>query len=250
MKKDMRAFVTALQFLTRLPTPDLGPPTEEDLRRSYVFYPVVGLLLGCLLATVALFAHILFASRLLVAVIVVAMDVYLTGGLHMDGLMDTADGLLSYRSRDRMLEIMKDSRVGAMAVLVVLFVTLLRIGALAVLPISLLARVVFAGAFFSRGLLLLTIRYTTPAKAEGLGRQATVRSGGAAMWALALTAALCGAVLLGTQGIVAMIVSVLLLSRFATGCRRRLGGMTGDTYGASIELTQCALSLVMALRPS
>lgn len=109
----LRAAVAAFQFLTRLPLPYHFDYTPALLRRSTVFYPLVGGSVGLLLTALAL-PFVALLSPFPAAVFLLILWVGMTGALHMDGLMDTADGLLSYRPRERMLEIMKDSRVGAM----------------------------------------------------------------------------------------------------------------------------------------
>lgn len=243
-----RSFITALQFLTRIPTPDIGAPTPEEVQHSRSFYPLVGVMIGVLLAGVSLISHVLIAQTLMDAVIVVAADAWWTGGLHLDGLMDSADGLLSYRSRERMLEIMRDSRVGAMGVLAVMFTILLRVAALSSLTPVAMAEAVFLGALYARSLLLLLLRFTGSARTAGRGHEvaqgisaqggiiATVCSLAVAYWVF------------GGGGLIACAVAGLCVSYFATVCKRRLGGMTGDTYGASIELTQLITTLVLAAR--
>lgn len=111
-----RAFIAALQFLTRLPIPVQVADDPGVFRRSTVFYPAAGLVIGGMVAGIGYGASFVFPAPVNAALLL-CIWVLLTGGLHLDGLMDTADGLLSHRSRERMLEIMKDSRVGAMGVI-------------------------------------------------------------------------------------------------------------------------------------
>lgn len=117
--------ITAVQFLTRLPLPVRIEWTPAVLRRSLAFYPVVGMILGLLL-TGSGWVLEKTLPPLPAAALLLCLWIGLTGALHLDGLMDTADGLLSHRSRERMLEIMKDSRVGAMGVIVCVAVLLLK----------------------------------------------------------------------------------------------------------------------------
>ncbi|WP_311198833.1 adenosylcobinamide-GDP ribazoletransferase [Paenibacillus hexagrammi] len=125
----LHALAAAFQFLTRLPVPLRFEYTERIFRRSVIFYPLAGAVIGLLLwgAEVVL-KHLL--PPFPAAVILLAMWVGITGGLHLDGLMDTADGILSHRSREKMLEIMKDSRVGAMGVIVCVLHLLLKLSLL------------------------------------------------------------------------------------------------------------------------
>ena len=124
--------IAALQFLTRLPLPVQLPDSDAVFRRSTVFYPAAGLLIGLLTAGSAWGFSYLFPFYINAALVLI-LWVFLSGGLHLDGLMDTADGLLSHRSRERMLEIMKDSRVGAMGVVAGVLSALLRVSLLAYL---------------------------------------------------------------------------------------------------------------------
>lgn len=248
MSQAYRSLVTAVQFLTRLKTPDIGPSTPADLAGSAAFYPVVGVIVGMLLAVLALFVHIVYTNLIVTAVIVVAADAWITGGLHLDGLMDSADGLLSYRSRERALSIMRDAHVGAMAVLVALFTLLLRIVALSSLSPVRLAQVVFVAAVFARSLLLLVMRYAPTARSDGRGYESAQGNYTISGWLAMLLSLLLVAVLFGAPGLLACAVVVLGVGQFTAVCTRRLGGMTGDTYGATIELAQLLFTLVLAAR--
>lgn len=113
----MRSFITALQFLTRIHLVRQENLTAEDFGRSTRFFPLVGAVLGALyllaaLACLALFGLPSYTGK----AVLVVLPFLLTGGLHADGFMDTMDGLFSGRSRERMLEIMKDSRTGSFGV--------------------------------------------------------------------------------------------------------------------------------------
>ena len=113
----MRSFLTALQFLTRIHLVRQENLTAEDFGRSTRFFPLVGVVLGALylLAALACLAFLGLPSYTGKAILVL-LPLLLTGGLHADGFMDTVDGLFSGRSRERMLEIMKDSRTGSFGV--------------------------------------------------------------------------------------------------------------------------------------
>ena len=124
----MRAFVAAFQFLTRLPLSVRFIWSDTLAARSLVWFPVVGFFIGCLLVLLATGLPMLF-PLIISALLFVAIWVALTGALHLDGLLDTADGLLSHRSRERMLEIMKDSRIGAMGAITCFFYLALKTAA-------------------------------------------------------------------------------------------------------------------------
>ncbi|MCX7933713.1 MAG: adenosylcobinamide-GDP ribazoletransferase, partial [Planctomycetota bacterium] len=114
----MRAFLAAVQFLTPLPLPTSWQPTADDLRRSPPWFPLVGLIIGFLAALLAVDAYWLLPPLLASGIVTIALSAA-SGFLHLDGLADSADGLLACSSRDRALEIMRDSRIGAMAAMAI-----------------------------------------------------------------------------------------------------------------------------------
>ncbi|WP_080834628.1 adenosylcobinamide-GDP ribazoletransferase [Cohnella massiliensis] len=257
-------FVVAMQFLTRVPVPVKAEFTERSCRRSVAFYPAAGLVIGLLLAGAAWgLARIL--PPLPGAVLLTALWIGLSGALHLDGLMDTADGLLSHRSRERMLEIMKDSRVGAMGVAVGTLSLLLRVSLLSVL----LGEGEGASAFALAALALIPVwsrAFMSTAIAgwpyarlpgEGLGGLfRTVRprhavyafAAACAIGAVVLAAAgrwnwREGAVMLAVMAIFTYVPGALL----AASASRKLGGLTGDVYGALNECAEIGLLLLAAV---
>ena len=128
----LRQLTLAVTFLTGIPLRVEGDVSPADLWRSMGWYPLVGLALGT--AAWGVYAGLLeLLPSLVVAVLVVLLLEAVTRGLHMDGLMDTADGLLSGAPRERALEIMKDSNVGAMGVVAALLILMLKVAALGAL---------------------------------------------------------------------------------------------------------------------
>src|SRR5512137_125405 len=121
----MKSFLAAIQFLTVIPFPKDYMPREEDLGRSVPFYPIVGLLIGIMAATLGYLMEAVLPPLPAYATILIFL-LAISGGLHMDGLADTADGFFSARPRDRILEIMRDSRIGVMGVIAVVCIVLLK----------------------------------------------------------------------------------------------------------------------------
>lgn len=248
------ACVAALQFLTRLPIRANLTYTDDLFRRSTAYYPVVGAVVGSLVA-VSSWLLGLVVPAMPAAAIALGVWVAATGALHLDGLMDTADGLLSHRSRERMLEIMKDSRVGAMGVVAGVLVLLLKLSLLSTLivyPDGWLALAVAAPAW-SRWFAVWAIAGWPPAReGEGLGALFTSvgrREGWAATgWAAALSLIAFFALGLPWEAAVGFTVGFALLAGvlgywLARAMAGKLGGLTGDTYGALIELVESALLL-------
>ena len=240
----LRRFAIAVAFLTRLPVRvDAGE--ERDVGRSIAFFPLVGVLLG---AAVALLVWLL-DGRLptsLVAVLAAALLAALTGGLHLDGVADTFDALgAPGADRARLLEILRDSRIGAHGAAALLFVVLLKVTALHALlaegSSSALLLAFPALARFVAGLVIVLFPY---ARTRGLGvafhahaRPVDVALAGA-IAAVAVLAA-------GRAAALAALVATGLVLLFVRRVAARLGGVTGDVCGAAIELAEVVFLVVV-----
>lgn len=242
----MRAFWLALQFLTRLPVPRIAEHTAEDRGRSVLYYPVVGLLIGAILTG---FLFLLAdADPGLRAALLLLVWVLLTGALHLDGLADSADAWLGgHGDRARALEIMKDPRSGPAAIVAVVLVLMVKFAALsALMHVAYWPALVLAPLLGRASLVLLFL--TTPyVRAEGIGavHAANLPRGGATI--ILLTVAILAPVFLGYAGlwlVVAALAMVWLLRRLML---QRLGGATGDTLGATCEIVEATVLVVMAL---
>ncbi len=240
----MRALLVACRYLTTLPLPRGG--SAGDLGRAAGWFPVVGLLLGAILAAAAL-AAARVAPPPVAAVLVVALWALLTGGLHLDGLADTLDGLGGGWSREEALTIMRDARTGAYGVTAIVLVLAAKLAVLASLPADLAWRgLVVAPALGRLGPLVLA-RCCPPARAEGAGH-AFALSVGARGLAVATSVAVAAAVLvLGPWGIALVGVAGVLAVAFALYLRARLGGLTGDCLGALVEIGEAAVLVALAV---
>jgi adenosylcobinamide-GDP ribazoletransferase len=245
----MNRFLAALRFLTILPIPGEMGHRESDLAASLYYFPVVGLLIGLAAAGLSLLFWAWFPP-LVAALLVVTVLLGVSGGLHMDGLCDSVDGFLSSRSRERMLEIMRDSRVGAMGVMAIVLVLGLKITALASLDNTSLPRTVLLMPVAGRCSLLIlmaVLPYARPA--GGLATLFYTRSGRiAAVWAVILLL-LTGWLAAATAGVIASLAALVFVLLFAVYCRAKIGGATGDTLGAGSELAETAVALVLAAKP-
>lgn len=244
----MKPFFAALQFLTILPLPKRLAGKTEDLGKSVPFFPLVGLLIGLLAAGFDQLAgsHL---PPLAASVLVVILLVGISGGLHMDGLADTADGFMSARSREKMLEIMRDSRTGVMGTIAVVFVILLKVAALHPLPLDLRWKAVLLMPLAGRVAIVLMMTYLPYVRTGG--GLATLfdqkRSPLHALWAAVFLFAawwLVG----GWMGIAAGAVPLSAAAMFMVYSDRKIGGFTGDTLGAICEIVEIVPSLVMLFR--
>jgi cobalamin 5'-phosphate synthase/cobalamin synthase len=246
----------AVTFLTAVPLPDAGAATTAaDLWASMAFYPLIGLLLG--LAAWGVYAALLYAVTPLVAAALVVVGLELASrALHLDGLMDTADGYLSGAPRERALEIMKDSRVGAMGVFAAIAVMIVKVSALASLARPGAALGLLVGLSAARLLPALNVRFFAYARREGTGAAfagAGTTNGPVVIAAVSAAAAALAVGALASGGLrgTFLALDLALAVVAATLCvqalvGRRLGGLTGDVYGLGIELAE-ALALVGAV---
>lgn len=235
----------ALLFLTVLP---LAAPavSSRELGRSMAYFPLVGLGLGLLLAG-AHYGLAIFFPPSVCALLVLLLLIYVTGALHLDGVADTADGMYGIRDRASRLRIMKDSRVGAMGVVAVICLLLLKVMTLTAIPLALRWQVLITLPVVGRWVMVALAVLAPYARSEGgtgsvfveaAGRRelliatlilAAVLLGFFRLWGLTLLAALC--------------LAVILLDRYF---KARLGGVTGDILGAVCEWSEAAFLLLVS----
>jgi adenosylcobinamide-GDP ribazoletransferase len=237
----LRPLLIALQFLTRLPV-KAGDWSDRDVGRSMLFYPLVGLLLGVALAgiTAALYGR----APGVVAAMLLALWVFATGALHLDGLADSADAWIGgFGDRQRTLDIMGDTHCGPVAVAVVGVVLIAKFAALEALVVTNAWLAVATAPVLGRAvvpLLFLTTRYV---RASGVGavlaEQLPRRSAAAVVVCFALAAGVANLSMTLTGGIVFVALRALMV--------RRIGGATGDTAGAMVELVETATLVVASL---
>lgn len=244
----MRAFFSALTFLTPVRVPQSWTGAERGLRAAPPFFPVIGALIGGVAAAVT-FGLDQVLPLLPAAVIVVLWLAASSAGLHMDGLADTADGLLSSRPRERVLEIMRDSHIGTMGVLALVGVLLLKVALLASIADPSRWRLVLLAPIAGRCALLLAMcvfPYARPG--GGLGTIFQVSGRRAALlaaWSVVVLFA-AGWLCASYRGLAmagAAVAGSLLLGWYI---HRRIGGYTGDTLGATSELIE-VLPLLIAV---
>ena len=243
----MRLFLVAFQFLTIVPLPFAVRCEEEDLGRSMTYFPLVGLAIGALLAgTDFLLAPLL--PRGVGDLILIALLSVVTGGLHLDGLSDVCDGLAARGSRERFLDVMKDSRVGAVGAVALVLGLGLKYQALVAVPIQYKREVLL---FFPLAARFAQVQMTvgaTRARSDGLG-SAFIGGAGLLQFVLAYTLTLAAAyLLLGMNGIYCSLLLYLLTWGIKSWSHKRLGGITGDVIGCASEINEIfCLVLLLAL---
>lgn len=246
----MDKFLTALQFLTRIRLVRQDTVAPETFGASVRYFPLVGAVIGVILAAFFRLADPFLPIHALAAALIL-LEFFLTGGLHCDGLMDSADGLLSGRSRERVLEIMKDSRVGAHGVIAFVALVLARwsllLDLLPASPVAVTPLVaLFAMPVLGRLAMVIAITSYPYARPEGIGKAFAAHAGRSALYIAAVTAALL-VVPLGPVALVALAAAVLFAVVFSRYVTQALGGLTGDTYGAVTELTEVVVLFIFVI---
>ncbi len=241
----MNGFFAALQFLTVFPLPRSLSPDGEALKKAPFFFPFVGLLVGVMIASIDRLLGDLLPTAV-TSVLATILLMAFSGALHTDGLADTADGLFSSRPRERMLEIMRDSRTGPMGVVAIVSVVALKIAAIATLPASARFWTLVMMPVAGRSALLVVMATLPYARQEGLVVIFQLRHPAfILLWALTFLLTV-GAVAGGIHGGVAGASSFIFVILFTFYLRRKIGGFTGDTLGAACELTELVPPLVIS----
>ncbi|KIK83156.1 adenosylcobinamide-GDP ribazoletransferase [Pseudomonas koreensis] len=236
----------ALQFLSSLPIRLPGMPEPQQLGRSLLFYPLVGLLFGVILWV---FNLVLAGAPLLLhAALLLTVWVLLSGALHLDGLADSADAWLGgFGDRERTLTIMKDPRSGPIAVVTLLLVLLLKFCALLALVEQGHAVMLIIVPLLGRAALLGLFLTTPYVRAGGLGQALADHLPRRAGWWVLGASALACLLIAGVKAIVALVVAFVGFVWLRQVMIRRLGGTTGDTAGALLELLEMAVLVGVVL---
>lgn len=242
----MRAFLIGLQFLTRIAVVHQDNWTMEDFGRSVKFFPLIGAVLGAVYAAAAwlffifLPAQDIFLPLHFTSVCLLILPILLTGGLHCDGFMDTMDGVFSGRSRERMLEIMKDSRVGSNGVFSFVILLLFEWAMLLDTAPYFLVSAAFVVPVIARLMMVAAITLYPYARPEGMGKAFAQFANRRSLLFAALTTLL---LLLpwGKLAFIALLLCSGFTAFFAHYVEKRLGGLTGDVYGAITTLNEAVV---------
>lgn len=241
-------FFATLSFISRIPVPErwLHGLDADDYVRGIVTFPLVGVLLGALSGGVLMLLAPWCGTPLAALFGVLALAL-LTGGFHLDGLADTCDGVFSARRRERMLEIMRDSRLGTHGGLALVFVLVAKILTLSELQLRdtpMIAALAVACAA-GRGCAVLLMYGHRYAREEGLGNLFIGKVTAKATLVTLLITLLLATGLLGMHGLIALVITAAMVFVLGVLLKRTLGGQTGDTLGAAIELGELIFLLAL-----
>jgi len=234
--------LAALQFLTILPV--RRNFTAAQIGSATVFFPIVGVILGAILVGLNYLLSLILPSSLVNIFLLVAL-VVLNGGLHLDGLADTIDGVAGHRSVERRLEIMKDSRIGGMGAVAIGLVLLVQYVALNNIPDSLKLYALLWAPMLSRWAMVNAIYVYPYVRSEGLG-VAFKQGLNGLQYALDAVITLMVGLMVFRLGALAVMAFVWLSADLtAIYFKSKFRGLTGDTYGAVNEITFIAALLMI-----
>ena len=253
-------FISILQFLTRISIKkDIG--YDPLMERGIVYFPVVGAIIGLLLFVGFRVFNWIFSgidNIYLLATLILILELIITGGLHMDGFGDTFDGFFSYRSKDRILEIMKDPRLGTNGLLAIVALVVLKIVAMATLiDYNMAVYLIFMPIVGRLAGVFLTYK-TRPARENGMGNMFIGKCSTSALVLASLFTALSAIAieyLIGFKTyifiylyLIGSMVLIFVLSRLLIGLSyRRIDGITGDLLGCVIEISEVAFLIYILI---
>jgi adenosylcobinamide-GDP ribazoletransferase len=258
VKSWVHGLIAAFQFLSRIPVPIQIHYDEQVFKRSVSFYPLVGGVIGLLLYGLVIVSGFMLPP-FPASVLLLVGWIVLTGALHLDGLMDTADGILSHRSREQMLDIMKDSRVGAMGVIVCVLYLLMKVSLIDVIVTeysSTLLLPLIVIPIWSRWFMTLAITawpYARPNSGLGSYFKGTPKRYVGFGFVTAILLSVLVLIVSYLNGLADLwqvmlyVIGGMLIIGFAAGAYlgRKLGGLTGDTYGAINEMLELTGLLII-----
>jgi len=231
----MQKLLLMIQFLTRIPVPVSSRIDDKEFRDGIVFFPMVGLLIGMFVVSIYYIGYLL-GGKFLASVAAVSAEAFITGGLHLDGLGDTFDGVYSNRQKERVLEIMKDSRLGTNGALAILFTVLLKIALIYNAPFPDSYPILLLMPVFSRLSIIFASRFSRYARENGLGN---IFIGKIHNGHVIISVLWCCIFSLIYIWALAYLPIVFIFSLYYTKhITNIIDGMTGDTLGALCEISE------------
>ena len=251
MKDIINQIVLLIQFMTRIYIPLKVEYSEEKLAKGIKYFPLVGYFIGLIIFVIANILNKYIDNKYIISLLIILLELKLVGLIHVDGLADSFDGLFSYRDKDKILEIMKDSRVGTNGVVILIFYYL--------------AKLILIAEIISRGDIRCLIVYPIIARMStsinaGFGVYARdkgmstgiigINKKKDGIFSVILTLLLTILVYYNSgmlKGIAMLMTGILFIFYFRQVVYKKIDGITGDTMGASLEMTGLIVLLVGAI---
>ena len=229
-------FLMLLQFMTRIPVFLKIEYSEEKLARGMRFFPMVGLIIGTILFWEGSFLLNIVENRQMVALLTIITEIIITGLIHIDGLADTFDGLFSYTTKEKILEIMKDSRIGTNGTVILILYFLCKMILLSeIMAIDMKYLIIYP--VISRLSTSLNTAFGKYARDKGMSAEIiAMNTGNDGIFSFILTL-ITVFIIKGVKGILSLLLGLIFIFLFRWEVYRKIDGVTGDTMGASLELT-------------
>lgn len=247
---ELKRFFAALMFFTRIPCPSWANHSEAHIHHAGKYFPLVGLLIGATASLVVLLTLRVYPQPVAVLLSMVA-TLLITGAIHEDGFADSCDGFGGGQTREQIMRIMQDSRIGTFGTVGLILLLALKFETLTLLAPGMLAIVLVAGHSTSRLIAISFLHTHLYVRPEGTGKShAITQKMSIADLALAGIFGLAPLALLPLRQALCAL-AVLLFVRFLIGCymSRRLGGYTGDSLGAAQQVTEILFYLTLLAMP-
>ncbi|MEG0307651.1 MAG: adenosylcobinamide-GDP ribazoletransferase [Clostridium sp.] len=239
-------FLLLFQFITRIPVNISLACERENFRKATLYFPVVGAILG-LIEYGAFYVTSLWLPLPMAAIVTVLIGIMITGGLHMDGLGDTCDGFFSFRSRERIIEIMKDSRVGSFGVIAVIIDIAIKTLGIYYIGIKSMGYMIIVIPMISRLFTVFIALVGKSAKKEGTGNLYIGNTTGMYFTGALTLTILIGNLFFGIGAILTLLLGGLIVTvLFNAFSNSRIGGQSGDTLGANNELVELMLFILVS----
>lgn len=247
MPRFIKSFILMITFLTRIPIPMKFEFNTEDFVKGFIYFPIIGGLIGLILIIPVRFLLNMDLPITVLAFLIIILYLLVVGGLHIDGISDVFDGIFSARKRDRMLEIMEDSRVGAFGVVgLVIYFLGLYVGLVEVLQMEKAIIYIVLMPIVGRTMALVASGFSAYAKEEGLGK--SLIDGTKPIVSICLIVLLCVSAYFLAMNILASITTtIILVLVIIWRMHKILGGITGDVVGMIVEVSQVAFLLALTI---
>jgi len=242
-------FLAALQFLTTIPLPRRREPSPEELGRSIVYFPIVGLIIGLILAGLNLLLGLILPPAVANALLIVSL-VVITGALHLDGFVDTCDGIAGHKTVEDRWRVMHDSRAGGFGIVGVALLLLVKYVSLSNIPGFLIMTTLVFMPIVSRWAMVYAVFAYPYARPSGLGK---VFKQGASWPRFTVATLITFAVavvlipLFQLTGLAIMFGIWVITVVMATYFKGKFSGLTGDTYGAINEVVEVSVLILVVL---
>lgn len=245
----LKSIVIAFSIYSRIPVPQFEWK-EEDMKYMLCFFPWIGAVIGGCVYLWSNLCEMFDVGKICYTLIGAAIPLIITGGFHVDGFMDTMDAFHSYKPREKKLEILKDSHIGAFAVIMLAMYGMIYIGAFSEVTDKSLLKIICGGFFLSRCLSGIGIVSLQPAKKDGmLYLFACSSQKEIVKWSLFLQGIVCIGFMLRQllyAGIIVVAAAFLAFAYYFYRTKKELGGITGDTAGYFILICEASMMIVAA----